>query len=422
MSLHFNCNQNDSCGNTPETARVQPDTHQSHGIYAMSSPPPAPASRTLPADEPRDDDVTPSATTGPVSRRRLGLRHALWAAGALLCVALGIWGVRYWTVGRFIESTDDAYVQADSTTVAPKVSGYIAQVLVEDNQPVKAGQVLARIDDRDLQTALREANANLAAATAAVANLAAQLTAQDYAIREAQADLQVASTAAALAQRNDVRRREMAKVGFGSDEQSDDAATDFQRKTAGVSRAQAALASARQQVEVLQTQRQLAEAQRLRAVANQNQAELNLSYATISAAIDGTVGARTLRVGQFVQAGTQLMEIVPLRDTYVVANFKETQLTRMHAGQAVHLSVDAFPGEGLTGHVDSLAPASGLEFALLPPDNATGNFTKIVQRVPIKVVFDDPRKLAGRLRPGMSVDVAVDTRYEHSSTTKRQGG
>jgi membrane fusion protein, multidrug efflux system len=382
----------------------------------------ATASRTVPADESRDDDATPSATTGPVSRRRLDPRHALWAVGVLLCVALGTWGVRYWTVGRFIESTDDAYVKADSTTVAPKVSGYIAQVLVEDNQPVKAGQVLARIDDRDLQTALREANANLGAANAVVANLTAQLTAQDYAIREAQADLQVAQTAAALAQRNDGRRREMAKVGFGSDEQSDEATTDFQRKSAGVARAQAALASARQQVEVLQTQRQLAEAQRLRAVANQNQAELNVSYATISAAIDGTVGARTLRVGQFVQAGTQLMEIVPLQDTYVVANFKETQLTRMRPGQAVRLSVDTFPGERLTGHVDSLAPASGLEFALLPPDNATGNFTKIVQRIPIKVVLDDPRQLAGRLRPGMSVDVAVDTRYEHSSTTARQGG
>jgi membrane fusion protein (multidrug efflux system) len=337
-------------------------------------------------------------------------RHVLWAGGVLLGVAALLWGVRFWAVGRFVESTDDAYVKADSTTVAPKVSGYIAQVLVDDNQPVKAGQVVARIDDRDLQTALREADANLTAATAVVANLTAQLTAQDYAIREAQADLQVARTAAALAERNDARRREMAKVGFGSDEQSDEATTDFQRKTATVARAEASLASARQQVEVLQTQRQLAEAQRLRAVANQYQAELNVNYATIRSAIDGTVGARTVRVGQFVQAGTQLMEIVPLRETYVVANFKETQLTRMRPGQAVHISIDAFPGKTLGAHVDSLAPASGLEFALLPPDNATGNFTKIVQRVPVKVVIDEPGELLGRLRPGMSVDVSVDTR------------
>ena len=388
----------------------------------MSATITAPASRTTTADGRGGEEATPSTTTGSSPRMRLDPRHVLWAIGALLCVGMGGWGVGYWTVGRFTESTDDAYVKADSTTVAPKVSGYIAQVLVVDNQPVVAGQVLARIDDRDLQTALHEANANLAAATAVVANLSAQLTAQDYAIREAQADLQVAQTAAALAQRNDGRRREMAKVGFGSDEQSDEATTDFARKTAGVARAQAALASAHQQIEVLQTQRQLAEAQRLRAVANQSQAELNVGYATITAAINGNVGARTLRVGQFVQAGTQLMEIVPLRDTYVVANFKETQLTRMRPGQPVRLSVDAFPGEKLTGHIDSLAPASGLEFALLPPDNATGNFTKIVQRVPVKVVLEETPKLAGRLRPGMSVDVAVDTRDENPTTPARKGG
>ena len=386
----------------------------------MSATATAPASRTVPADEPREDDATPSATIRPVSRRRLRPRHALWALGVLLCVALGTWGVRYWTVGRFVESTDDAYVQADSTTVAPKVSGYIAQVLVADNEHVKAGQVLARIDDRDLQTALREANASLAAATALVANLTAQLTAQDYAIREAQADLQVAQTAAALAQRNDGRRREMAKVGFGSDEQSDDAATDFQRKTAGVSRAQAALASAREQVEVLQTQRQLAEAQRLRAVANQHQAELNVSYATISAAIDGTVGARTLRVGQFVQAGTQLMEIVPLRDTYVVANFKETQLTHVRSGQPVEIEIDSFHGTRLKGHVDSLSPASGLEFALLPPDNATGNFTKIVQRVPIKITLDPKDPLIDRLRPGTSAEPVIDTTHIPDAVEQQQ--
>lgn len=366
----------------------------------------APAARDTSSGESGGD---PSQARAKSRNGRLRPNHVLIGVGLLLCVSLGVWGVRYWTVGRFIESTDDAYVKADSTTVAPKVSGYIAQVLVEDNQPVEAGQVLARIDDRDLQTALGEANASLDAATAVVANLAAQLAAQDYAIREAEADLQVTQTAAALARRNDDRRREMAQVGFGSDEQSDEATTDFQRKTAGVSRAQAALASARQQVEVLQTQRQLADAQRLRALANRHQAELNLSYASITAAVSGTVGARTLRVGQFVQAGTQLMAIVPLQQTYVVANFKETQLTHMHPGQTVRLTVDAFPGETLTGRVDSVAPASGLEFALLPPDNATGNFTKIVQRLPVKIRLDARTGSQESLRPGMSVFVAVNT-------------
>jgi len=359
------------------------------------------------------DDVGKSPVDAATPLRltsRLRLRHALWGVGLLLLAAAVVWCSHYWAVGRFIESTDDAYVKADSTTVAPKVSGYIAQVLVDDNQPVKAGQVVALIDDRDLRTASGEADASLAATAAVVANLTAQLTAQDDLIHEAQADLQVATTAVELARRNDSRRREMAQVGFGSDEQSDEASTDLRKKTAGVTREEAALASARQQVEVLKTQRQLAEAQHLRALAMQHQAQLNLSYATIRAAIDGTVGARTVRVGQFVQAGTQLMEIVPLQQTYVVANFKETQLTHLRSGQPARISIDAFPGDTLDARVASIAPASGLELSLLPPDNATGNFTKIVQRVPVKLVIDNAGKLSGRLRPGMSVDVAIDTR------------
>jgi membrane fusion protein, multidrug efflux system len=341
---------------------------------------------------------------------RLQPRHGLWAGGFALLVAVLLWGERYWTLGRFMESTNDAYVKADSTTVAPKVSGYIAEVLVGDNQPVKKGQVLAQIDDRDLQTSLHEADANLAAATAAINNLSAQLTAQEARIREAGADLQVAQTAAELARHNDARRREMAKIGYGSEEQSDDAATDLREKIASVAHAQAALAGSREQINVLLSQRDLAEAQRQRALATRQQAELNLNYTVVRAAIDGTVGARTVRIGQFVHAGTELMEIVPLQKTYIVANFKETQLRNMRDGQIALIRVDAFPGEELTARVESLAPASGLEFSLLPPDNATGNFTKIVQRVPVKLVFEGEAKLAGRLRPGMSVDVAVNTR------------
>jgi membrane fusion protein (multidrug efflux system) len=337
-------------------------------------------------------------------------RHALWGGGVVLFVAALLLGERYWTVGRFMESTDDAYVKADSTTVAPKVSGYVAEVLVDDNQPVKKGQVLARIDDRDLQTALHEADANLAAASAAVSNLSAQLTAQESRIREAQADLQVALTTAELARHNDARRREMAKVGYGSEEQADDASTDLRKTLAGVARSQAALRGSQEQINVLTSQRQLAEAQRQRATATRQQADLNLSYTVLRAAIDGTVGARTVRIGQFVHAGTQLMQIVPLQQTYVVANFKETQLTQMRAGQRARIRIDAFRGDELTARVDSIAPASGLEFSLLPPDNATGNFTKIVQRVPVKLVLEGGSNLVGRLRPGMSVDVAVDTR------------
>ncbi len=352
--------------------------------------------------------------TSPVVFPHIGLRlrrrHALWVGGAVLLAVAAFGAQRYWTVGRFMESTDDAYVQADSTTVAPKVSGYISQVLVNDNQAVRQGQVLARINDRDLQTALHEAQASLAAASAVVTNLSAQIAEQALRVREAQANLLVAQNAVSLSRLNDARRREMARVGYGSVEQLDDASTDLRDKIAQVAYAQAALASARQQIEVLRTQRDLAAARRQHAEAFQHQAELNLSYSVISAAIDGTVGERTLRVGQYVQAGTQLMEIVPLQAVYVVANFKETQLARMRGGERARISVDSFPADDLTATVNSIAPASGLEFSLLPPDNATGNFTKIVQRVPVKLVFGREGDLSGRLRPGMSVEVSVDTR------------
>jgi membrane fusion protein, multidrug efflux system len=349
-------------------------------------------------------------TVFPKLTSRFRPQHALWAGSCVLVLAALVFGERYWTVGRFIESTDDAYVKADSTTVSPKVSGYIAEVLVQDNQPVTKGQVLARIDDRDLQTALHEADASLAAATAAVTNLGAQLSAQEFRVREAGADLQVAQTAAELARHNDARRREMAKVGYGSEEQSDDATTDLRQKIATVARAQATLAGSREQIEVLRTQRDLAEAQRQRALALQRQAELNVGYSMIRAAVDGTVGARTVRVGEFVRAGTQLMEIVPLPQTYVVANFKETQLTHMRGGQRARIRVDAFPDDELTARVESIAPASGLEFSLLPPDNATGNFTKIVQRVPVKIALDSTHWNGRPLSPGLSVEVSIDTK------------
>jgi membrane fusion protein, multidrug efflux system len=309
-----------------------------------------------------------------------------------------------------MESTDDAYVQADSTIVAPKVSGYIAELLVNDNQSVKAGQTLARIDDRDYRAALAEATASVAAAAASVANLGAQITAQGSQIRQADASVTAAAAALSFSQRNDVRRRKMAQVGYGSQEQADNASTDTKEKAASLERLRAAALNARQQVEVLTTQRQLAQAQLMRAEAAKRQAELNLSYATITAPIDGTIAVRTVRLGLYVQAGTQLMALVPLQRVYVTANFKETQLTDVRPGQPVTIDIDTFPGATAHGHVDSLAPASGQEFALLPPDNATGNFTKIVQRIPVKIQIDKNEPLLGRLRPGMSVEPTIDTR------------
>jgi membrane fusion protein, multidrug efflux system len=334
--------------------------------------------------------------------------------GGVALVALvgagGAAGLQYWNVGRFMVSTDDAYIQADSTLVAPKISGYVAVLLVDDNQTVHAGQVLARIDDRDFRAALDEATANVAAATASIANLDAQIAAQGSAIKEADAAVAAASAALSLAQRNDARRREMARVGYGTEEQADNASTEAKEKLAALQRLQAAADGARQQLAVLNTQRQLAQAQLARTEAVQRQASLNLSYTEIVAPVDGTVGARTVRQGQYVQAGTQLMALVPLPQTYVVANFKETQLTHIQPGQTARIAVDSFPGDDLEGHVESLAPASGLEFALLPPDNATGNFTKIVQRVPVKIVLAPDKALLGKLRPGTSVEVSINTK------------
>ena len=202
----------------------------------------------------------------------------------------------------------------------------------------------------------------------------------------------------------------MAATGFGSTEQADAASSDAKQQAAGLERLRAAALASRQQVAVLQSQRALAQAQLAHATAGRRQAELNLSYANIVAPIDGTVGARSVRVGQYVQAGSQLMALVPMQQVYVIANYKETQLTHVFPGQTATVRVDSFPGDELRGRVDSLAPASGMEFSLLPSDNATGNFTKIVQRIPVKIVFALRGVLAGRLRPGMSVTAMIDTR------------
>jgi membrane fusion protein, multidrug efflux system len=369
---------------------------------------------------PRSDE-TGRRSGHRLNGRALVTRFAIGVVVVAVVVAGCMAAAQYWTVGRFMESTDDAYVQADSTNVAPKIAGYISDLRVDDNQTVKAGDVLARIDDRDYRTALDDATAAVAAAAASVANLDAQLVTQASLIREADASVAAAQAALDLSQRNDARRRKMAQVGYGSEEQADDAGADAKEKAAILQRLQAAAVAARQHVDELTTQRQLAQAHLARAKAAQHQAELNLSYATIVAPIDGTVDSRTVRLGQYVQAGTQLMALVPLQHVYVVANFKETQLTDVRSGQKALIEIDTFPGDDIEGHVQTLAPASGMEFSLLPPDNATGNFTKIVQRIPVKIVFPADNALAGRLRPGMSVDVSIDTRGGQTAAGPKVG-
>ena len=340
----------------------------------------------------------------------ISLKRAALAVGLLLAVgAGGYWGYGYWTVGRFQESTDDAYLKADYTTVAPRVSGYIADVLVADNQTVKAGEILARIDDQDFRTALDQAKAQVATAEAEIGNISAQIALQQSVIDQANADITAATAALGFARQDDSRYHALVKSGFGTVRQSQQAEESLSEKSAALDHDRAALVAAEKQVGVLQSARIKALSVLTEIQAAEKQAELNLGYTTIVSPIDGTVGARELRVGEYVQAGTALMAVVPLQSVYVVANFKETQLADVRDGQTVDVEVDSFPGVVIRGRVDSLSPASGLEFALLPPDNATGNFTKIVQRIPVKIALDDPA-LAGLLRPGMSVEPTIDTR------------
>jgi membrane fusion protein (multidrug efflux system) len=337
-------------------------------------------------------------------------RILLGSAAAIVVVGAAVYGTYWVKTGRFLESTDDAYVQADFTTIAPKVSGYIADVKVEDNQPVKAGQVLAVIDNRDFRTALAQAKADVASAKADVDNFEAQLEEQQSVIQQAQAAIASDQAGVSFAQQDYTRYHSLTaqKVTSVQDEQR--AQTVLQQQNANLQRDRAALTAAKQRIDVLTTAKAkaLTQVQRLEAV--QAQAELNLGYTTITAPIDGTVGARSLRTGQYVQAGTQLMAVVPLHAVYVVANFKETQLSEVRTGQPVEIEIDGLPGVTVKGKVDSLAPASGLEFALLPPDNATGNFTKIVQRIPVKIALEMDGELLGRLRPGMSAEPVIDTR------------
>jgi membrane fusion protein (multidrug efflux system) len=356
------------------------------------------------------DGVLPVAPK-PASRQKLGFRKLLLAGVAVAALAGASWyGYDYWTVGRFLVSTDDAYVKADNTTIAPKVSGYLNRVLVADNEHVKAGQVLARIDDRDFRVALEQARADVAAASATVTSKEAQLEVQQAVIAAAKATIDVDTAAKTFASQENTRYTNLAATGYGSVQNAQQAQARDAGADAAIARDNANLISAQKQVDLLKAEIVQARAAAARAAAIQQQAELNLGYTTIVSPIDGVIGNRSLRVGQFVQAGTQLMSIVPTDGAYVVANFKETQLTHVQAGQAVDIEVDMFPGQIVHGRVDSIAPASGQEFALLPPDNATGNFTKVVQRIPVKIALDTAHGPAIALRPGMSVIPTIATR------------
>jgi membrane fusion protein (multidrug efflux system) len=353
-----------------------------------------------------------AATAAPSAEtKKFNFRKLLMTGAAIAALAGASWyGWDYWTVGQYLVSTDDAYVKADSTTIAPKVPGYLLEVLAKDNERVKAGQVLARIDNRDYRVALDQARADVGAAKAMIASKQAQLEVQQAVIDAAKATIAVDQANLTFAAQDSRRYTDLAATGSGSVQNAQQAQARIAAANATLARDTANLASALKQVDLLNAEIVQTRAAAARAEAVEDQAGLNLGYTTITAPIDGVVGNRTLRLGQYVQAGTQLMSVVPIEGAYVVANYKETQLTDVREGQAVDITVDTFPGQIVHGHVDSIAPASGQEFALLPPDNATGNFTKVVQRIPVRIALDGNSQSPLELRPGMSVIPSIETR------------
>jgi membrane fusion protein, multidrug efflux system len=329
----------------------------------------------------------------------------LVAYGVILAVA--IWACVRLFADSNSETTNDAYVTADFTLVAPRVAGQLSEVLVEDNQQVKAGQLMVRIDDRDFKAALMSAEADVTAEKASVANYEAEIARQPSLVDQARATLKSDGASIEFARANASRYQNLSEAGAGTTQEQQHASSTLAEQLAQQAHDRAALTSTEQNLNVLNTQRAKAAGALARAEAALEQAKLNLSYTEIHAPVDGKVGRRSARVGAFVTTGTPLLAIVPLSQAYVVANFQENQLTNMRPGQAVRIKVDTFPGVVIRGHVDSLAPATGLSFAPIEPDNATGNFTKVVQRVPVKITIDRGQQATSRLSVGLSVETEV---------------
>lgn len=305
------------------------------------------------------------------------------------------------------QSTDDAYVRADFTVVAPQVAGTIRKVLVQDNQAVRAGDLLVEIDDSEYVVAVNAAKARVASAQASIASLEANLLRQESAIRQAHAAVAADEAALKLARENEARYRNLSLDGSGTVQALQQAEAQVGIQSASREKNQAGVRAARQQVDILKADLDNARAALAQARSAQEAAALKLSYARIAAPVGGVVGQKSVRVGAFVPVGQPLLAIVPLSEVYVTANFRETQLARVRPGQAVEIEVDALPGERLKGSVESLGPASGASYSAVPPHNATGNFTKIVQRLPVRIRIDPGQPAAERLRVGMSVTPTI---------------
>ena len=331
---------------------------------------------------------------------------------AILAALGGAAGWYWWTEWRFVESTDDAYIHADTGIISPKIDGYIRQVRVRDNQSIAGGDVMFVIDDRDFAAKAAQAEAVVATAEATVATYANRLDFQQAMIDQAQTSVTSAEVDLERARLDRRRYAALTSNDYASRQRFETADADTRKAEAALGKARAALTAERNQLAVLRSQKAEEEARLAQARASLALARSDLDNTVIRAPFAGAVGNRAARVGQYVKPGTQLAALVPLPHVYVTANFKETQLTHMRPGQPAEIVVDAYPGERVTGTIESFAPASGAQFSLLPPDNATGNFTKIVQRVPVRIALPADAPLVQRLRPGLSVTVSIDTRRE----------
>jgi membrane fusion protein, multidrug efflux system len=341
--------------------------------------------------------------------RATSRRQLLFAVGAVLIgtAACFVW---YWvTIGQYIESTDDAYVGGEVTTLSFKVAGLIETVAIVDNQSVKAGDLLLKLDDRDYRAQLARTEANIAARRAALVNVDATRRMRVSMLDQARADLAAAMAERVRAKYDIDRYRTLSNDRFASRQRFEQADADDEKARAGERKAQAALEAAERQLEIVDAQREQAAADLDQANADRDLARLNLGYTEIRSPIDGVVGNRSARVGAYATVGAQLLAIVPAHGLWVDGNFKESQLAGMRKGQPAEVIADAVRGVTFHGHVASLAPATGAQFSVIPPENATGNFTKIVQRVPVRIVLDDDGAELGKLRPGLSVIVRVDT-------------
>jgi membrane fusion protein (multidrug efflux system) len=350
---------------------------------------------------------------GDIARRSpkvSGKRLLLVVAGAAF-VGAAVWlGWYWWTTGRFIESTDDAYIGGEVTTLSSKVAGFIERVAVVDNQSIKAGDLLVKIDDRDYRAQLAHAKASVAVQQATLANLDANRHLQEAMMEQASADIAATTAELARAKRDVDRYRMLSNDRFASLQRFQQADADYEKARAADRKARAALDAAERRLGVIDTQKRQTQAALDQAAADCDLARLNLGYTEIRAPIDGVVGNRSARAGAYATVGGQLLAIVPASALWVDANFKESQLARVREGQPAEVIADVLPGVSFRGRVASLAPATGAQFSVIPPENATGNFTKIVQRVPVRIRLEDDAAEFGRLRPGLSVVVHVDGR------------